>query len=335
LIDFAGQKIFDSATVDTNILIFSKEANNENTLSCCVKEEMLNNLGIFVREHGTNTNFNCSESWVILSDIEKLIKKKIERLGTPLKDWDIQINYGIKTGFNDAFIINGEKRKELIEKDPKSDEIIRPILRGRDIKRYSYEFANLFLIATFPSKKYKIEDFPAIKQHLLSFDYDRIKQTGEPGARKKTNNKWFETQDSINYWEDFSGQKIVWGNLNLTATYCIAESGIFVNAPCPMIVPANKYLLAVLNSKLADYYIRSLGVTRNGGYFEYKPMFIEKLPVPIIPPEQQLKFEELVSVIIEHKKCKKSNCIEEREIDNLVFQIYDLSEAEIEFIESQ
>ena len=77
--------------------------------------------------------------------------------------------------------------------------------------------------------------------------------------------------------EDFSKQKIVWGNLNLTATYCIAEAGMFVSAPCPMIVPANKYLLAILNSKLADYYVRNLGVTRNGGYFEYKPMFIETI----------------------------------------------------------
>jgi hypothetical protein len=169
----------------------------------------------------------------------------------------------------------------------------------------------------------------------LSFEYDRIKQTGEPGARKKTNNKWFETQDSISYWEDFSEQKIAWGNLNLKATYCIAESGIFVNAPCPMIVPANKYLLAVLNSKLADYYIRSLGVTRNGGYFEYKPMFIERLPVPIISYEEQLKFVELVNVVIEQKKCKNDKCKEEREIDNFVFRLYNLSEEEVVFIESQ
>lgn len=167
-------------------------------------------------------------------------------------------------------------------------------MRGRDIKRYQYVYADLHLIATFPSKNYDIENYPAVKQHLLSFGYDRLKQTGDPGARKKTNNKWFETQDSISYWEDFSKQKIVWGNLNLKASYSLAEDGMYVSAPCPMIVPANKYLLAVLNSKLADYYIRSLGVTRNGGYFEYKPMFVEKLPVPLISKEEQSNFVKLM-----------------------------------------
>lgn len=102
LIDFACNSIFDSATVDTNILIFSKEINKENTLSCIAKEEALNNLSVYVRQAGTLSKYNKSESWVILSDIEKRIKEKIERIGTPLKDWDIQINYGIKTGFNDA-----------------------------------------------------------------------------------------------------------------------------------------------------------------------------------------------------------------------------------------
>ncbi|MCJ8498357.1 hypothetical protein MVI27_08795, partial [Chryseobacterium salipaludis] len=106
--------------------------------------------------------FSDSNSWVILSEIEKSIKEKIERVGTPLKDWDISINYGIKTGFNDAFIITGEKRNELIEQDAKSAEIIRPILRGRDIKRYTFEFADLYIITTFPSLKIDIDKYPAV-----------------------------------------------------------------------------------------------------------------------------------------------------------------------------
>jgi len=199
-------------------------------------------------------------------------------------------------------------------------------LRGRDIKRYKYDFADLYLISTFPSLKIDIEEYPAVKNHLLSFGYDRLKQTGEIGARKKTNNKWFETQDSISYWDDFYKQKIVWGNLNLKASYTIAPEGFFVNAPCPMIVPANKYLLIVLNSKLADYYIRNLGVTRNGGYFEYKPMFIEQLPVPIISVSHQNEFENLFKDIITKEHEKK--------IDEAVYKLYDLTDNEIDFIES-
>src|SRR5690625_6093429 len=98
------------------------------------------------------------ESWIILTPEEMAIKEKIERIGTPLKDWDIKINYGIKTGFNQAFIIDDETRKRLIQEDPKSAEIIRPILRGRDIQRYDYNFASLYLISTFPSLTIEIEN---------------------------------------------------------------------------------------------------------------------------------------------------------------------------------
>jgi adenine-specific DNA-methyltransferase len=189
LIDFGGVQIFDSATVDTNILMLSKESNQFKTLACVVKDKALKDLSDYVRQNAHFTNFETS-SWVVLSPIEMQIKRKIEEKGTPLKDWDIRINYGIKTGFNEAFIIDGAKRKELIEQDPKSDEIIRPLLRGRDIKRYSHEFADLYMITTFPSLKIDIEEFPAVKAHLLSFGFDRLKQTGDKGARKKTNNKW-------------------------------------------------------------------------------------------------------------------------------------------------
>ena len=123
--------------------------------------------------------------------------------------------------YNDAFIISQEKRKELINKDPQNEEIIRPILRGRDIKRYKYNFENQYLIATFPSKHYDINKYLAIKNYLLSFGLERLEQSGKRQiingkmitSRKKTNNKWFEMQDSIAYWENFSKPKIVWGNL--------------------------------------------------------------------------------------------------------------------------
>ena len=335
LIDFAGVKVFESATVDTNILLFQKAQNQKQTLACVTKNmkyDDLGNLSHFIQQNSSVCAFEGPASWVILSPIEQSIKRKIESAGVPLKDWDISINYGIKTGYNDAFIISGAKRAEILaeckteEERRKTDELIRPVLRGRDIKRYGYEFADLYLIATFPSMHYNIEEYPAVKNYLLSFGIERLEQTGKEyivngekiKARKKTNNKWFETQDSISYWDDFFKPKIVWGNLNLRAAYAVAPEGMFVNAPCPMIVPADEYLLRILNSKLADYYIRSLGVTRNGGYFEYKPMFIEKLPVP--PKKGKSPFSE------------KDN---ESQIDQRVYELYGLSKEEIDFIERQ
>ena len=217
LIDFAGVKIFDNATVDTNIIIFSKE-DNEHQTRCAITDKLnkdsLKNLSDFVQQQHTVCKFSNEESWVILSPIEQSIKQKIESVGTPLKDWDIKIYRGVLTGYNDAFIISTEKRDEILancsteEERTKTAELIRPILRGRDIKRYGYNWADKWLIATFPSRHYDIEEYPAVKAHLLSFGKERLEQTGkkyiingeEIKARKKTNNKWFETQDSISYW---------------------------------------------------------------------------------------------------------------------------------------
>jgi adenine-specific DNA-methyltransferase len=128
LIDFAGQKIFEAATVDTNILMFTKEKNQGKTLACTIKDKVLNNLSLFVRQNSTEYEFLGWDSWVVLSPIETQIKEKIDRIGTPLKDWDININYGVKTGLNEAFIITDNRRKELIAEDPKSAEIIRPFI---------------------------------------------------------------------------------------------------------------------------------------------------------------------------------------------------------------
>ncbi|AEE17867.1 TaqI-like C-terminal specificity domain-containing protein [Treponema brennaborense] len=288
----------------------------------------------FVQQNSSVCKFDNSDSWVILSPIEQSIKSKIEAVGTPLKDWDISINYGIKTGYNDAFIISKETRNEILaacktaDENKRTEELIRPILRGRDIKRYGYEWAELYLIATFPSKHYDIEKYPAVKKYLLTFGMERLEQTGKKyiirgeqiTARKKTNNKWFETQDSISYWDEFNKPKIVWGNLNLSATYSFAPKGMMINAPATMIVSASESLLCILNSKLADYYIRNLGVTRNGGYFEYKPMFIEQLPVPNTISD---------ALFTKYKESQNEN-----EINKLVYNIYNLTEEEIDFVEN-
>ena len=244
---------------------------------------------------------------MILSDIEQRIKAKIEAIGTPLKDWDISINYGIKTGFNDAFIIDGEKRAELIAQDPKSEEIIRPILRGRDIKRYGYEFADLYIITTFPSLKIDIESYPAVKQHLLSFGYDRLKQTGDKGARKKTNNKWFETQDSISYWEDFSKQKIVYPDISERLNFQIIEDEFFFNNTIYFITSHTEelsYLLKFLNSKLIDWYYKSLSVQLGEKAVRMFTIYVLNIPIP--------------------KKGNRDN----------IYESYQLTDEEIEFIES-
>ena len=279
----------------------------------------------FVQQQNTVCEFKSSDSWVILSPIEQNIKRKIEAVGTPLKDWDIQINYGIKTGFNDAFIISTDKRNEILancqteDERQRTAELIRPILRGRDIKRYGYVENGLYLINTHNGirgkiPRIRIEDYPSIKAHLDQY-WDKIEKRADQGDTP------YNLRNCA-YLDDFSKPKIVWGNLNLKASFALVEDNSFINAPSPMIVPASNYLLGILNSKLADYYIRRLGVTRNGGYFEYKPMFIEQLPVPV-----DCKFKTIIEDAVSRR--------DERQIDKNVYAMYGLSSEEIHYIESR
>ena len=245
-----------------------------------------------------------------------------------MKDWDVHINYGIKTGCNDAFIVDSVKRNEILnnciteEERQKTAEIIRPILRVRDVCRYGYEWDNLWIINTHNGikgdlERIRIEDYPAIKQHLDKY-WDKIEPRADQGDTA------YNLRNCA-YLDEFSKPKIVWGNLNTFGSYAIAPENMFINAPACMIVPGNTYLLAVLNSKIADYYLRTLGVVRNGGFFEYKPMFVEQIPIPKITTEKAKQIDNILSssLSMEDKDVK---------IEEIIEGIYGLSREEITFL---
>ena len=251
-----------------------------------------------------------ADAWSILSDIELSIKNKIEAAGTPLKDWDVDIYRGVLTGYNDAFIISSEKREEILgncadeSEKQRTAAIIRPILRGRDIKRYSYVFAEQYLIATFPAKQYDIDDYPALKDYLLAIGIERLEQTGEEHiingelvkARKRTNNKWFETQDSISYWDEFSKPKIVWAELSRTGnSFAYSDDGAMVLNTCYILsFNDNEFhekelntLLGFLNSKVALFYLDIISSKLDETGWRWLKQFVELIPVPV-----QLIFKE-------------------------------------------
>ena len=362
LIDFAGVKIFESATVDTNILLFSK-SNNKHETVCAVtnkqNKDSVKNLSDFVQQQNSICDFNSSDSWVILSPIEQSIKKKIESVGTPLKDWDINIYRGVLTGCNEAFIINSEKRDEILancqteDERQRTDELIRPILRGRDIKRYGYDWANLYLIATFPACHYDIEKYPAVKNYLLSFEeenlrdsgYDwvadnyladfckqKLAQTGKfieiagkritignapEKARKRTSNKWFETQDSISYWDLFFQPHICWKAVGRNLAFALVESGVFLTAPASFISGGvyNETILHYLCSKVGTYFIYKNSDTTGAGDIMLNIQSLIKFPVPV----GELETEGLSY----------------NEINNAIYITYGFTNAEIAYIESQ
>lgn len=304
--------------------------------------DVINNLGVYVQQQGTTCGFSGSDAWVVLNPIEQSIKRKIESVGKPLRDWDISINYGIKTGYNEAFIITTERRDEILsnckseEERQRTNDIIRPILRGRDIKRYTYDWAGLWLIATFPSKHYDIEQYPAVKQHLLSFGKERLEQSGKEylingekvKARKKTNNQWFETQDSISYSDDFLQPKIVWIELTDESKFALSTDGLIpLNTVFFMVGKHIKYLLAVINSSLIHWYFQhTLGSTSGVGTNRWLKYTVECIPVPLI--QDDAEWESLVDDIQEYKRGSKDSAYLENIIDNKVFDLYGLSEDE-------
>ena len=296
----------------------------------------------FVQHESVECCFDTSDSWVILSPIEQSIKRKIESVGTPLKDWDIQINYGIKTGFNDAFIISTEKREEILnnctseEERIRTAELIRPILRGRDIKRYGYNWADLWLIATFPSRHYDIEEYPAVKEHLLSYGKERLEQTGkkyiingeEIKARKKTNNKWFETQDSISYWDDFMQPKVMYPNMTKYLPFYYDEKGFYQNDKSFMITgKCVAYLTAFLNSSLFKYCYLNNFPELLGGTRELRKIFFDKIPVLEVNESINMQMKTMLLDI--QKEYTKSKAVA---IDTMLFDLYKLSKEERELI---
>jgi len=215
-------------------------------------------------------------------DFLKLEKMKLN--GIELKKLPITIYRGILTGFNKAFFIDEETREKLISEDVKSAEIIKPMVRGRDIAPFEITGFE-YLIATFPSLKLNIENYPSIKNHLLSFGYDRLKQTGEKGSRKKTSGKWFETQDRINYFVEFTKPKILYPNMTSVFPFMYDESGLLSNDKSFILTAQDDsvsllFLTAVFNSTLAKLWIwwncPELGNNRR----EIRKVYFEHFPVP-------------------------------------------------------
>ena len=281
LIDFAGVKIFESATVDTNILLFSKEKNDGKTIGVLankLSKNSINNLSVFVRQNYVECSFSNSDSWVILSPIELSIKRKIETVGTPLKDWNIQINYGIKTGFNDAFIISAEKRNEILancqteEERSRTAEVIRPILRGRDIKRYSYEWVGLYIIyipwhfplqfdTTITGASEKAEEafkeqYPAVYTHMLQYKEPLSKRNkAETGIRYE----WYAMQRwGANYWEDFFKPKIIFQEIVQSSQFFYDEHTNYMCNDTGRIIVGEHlpFILGILNSKIFFYAVK-------------------------------------------------------------------------------
>ncbi|WP_139547714.1 class I SAM-dependent DNA methyltransferase [Helicobacter pylori] len=345
-------KVFESATVDTSIISFIKQPPlKESSFNYYEptendKDDLKSTPSLLMKQNALST-----ESFIFANATLLDLRDKMESVGTPLKDWDIQINYGIKTGANEAFIIPTEKRDAILnacktqEERERTERLIKPILRGKDIKRYSYEWADLWVIATFPSLKLDIDDYPSLKTYLSQFR-PRIDQSGEKDCRKKTNNQWFETQDTIAYHAEFEKEKIVYGEIVQEPRFYLdngeCELGYFYAEATSFILTGEylRYLLGMLHSKLITFAFKTFyagGGLGESGY-RYKKAFIERLPIPKITHKNQELAHKITDgakrILKAKEKDPKANTQKlEKEIDALVYQLYHLTDEEIKIIE--
>ncbi|MCQ2907119.1 class I SAM-dependent DNA methyltransferase [Helicobacter pylori] len=358
----ALKKVFESATVDTSIISFIKQPPLKESVFKYYeptendKENLKNTPSLLMRQNALST-----ESFIFANTTLLDLRDKMENIGTPLKDWGIQINYGIKTGANEAFIIPTEKRDEILkncddaQKDERgmsererTKELIKPILRGKDIKRYSYEWADLWVINThngytsaFKSKipPIDIEKYPAIKAHLDSH-YDAIVTRSDQGDTP------YNLRNCA-YLEDFEKEKIVYGEIVQEPRFYLdngeCELGGFYAEATSFILTGEhlRYLLGMLHSKLITFAFKTFyagGGLGESGY-RYKKAFIERLPIPKITEKNQelaQKITDCAERILKTKeKDPKANTQElEKEIDALVYQLYHLTDEEIKTIEN-
>ncbi|MFK0424188.1 class I SAM-dependent DNA methyltransferase [Campylobacter coli] len=364
--DLNGIKVFDSATVDTSILCFEKSKSKDNKFKyLALSNEILKtcayDIGLYKDFAEFSQNSLSKESFTFSDENTSALKAKIERIGTPLKEWQgLNIYRGILTGYNEAFIITTEKRNEILAncKDEAEKErtakLIRKMLRGRDIKRYSYEWAGLWVIFIpwhFPNvEKPKTmleneqdlkEQYPSLYKHLLSHKERLSKRNKEEtGIRYE----WYCLQRwGANYYQEFEREKIGWQRITQEPSFILEKEYILLDSMAFMVANSKnelKYLLGFLNSSLIFYYFKNIGHLYSDKGFLLSNQYVEKFPILKINSKNQKIADELINLVDEILKAKEqdknanTSPLEEK-INNMVYKINKLTEKEIKTIEGK
>jgi TaqI-like C-terminal specificity domain/Eco57I restriction-modification methylase len=322
LLNFEDTKIFQTATVEVNIILTKNGRFKKGLKAVAVKTDYT--IGTSISDYFNHNFIKLDElpvdGWVILNKKDYEIKISMEENGTQLKHWDIQINFGFKTGFNEPFFIDAQKKAELIKQDKKSEEIIKPLLRGRDIKKYSYKFNNEYVIWTHNgikgnsrNEKETIpridaeKDYKAIYKHLLQY-----KDKHSPLAVKNPDGTFKSLVDRVDqgdHWTNlrdcafadlFEKPKLIWLGITDKPTFAYDEKHYITN-PANFLSGTNflKYLLVLLNSKAIEWYLDKITSSTGMGTNQWKKMYVELLPIPEIKNERALqKFEVIADYLI-------------------------------------
>jgi hypothetical protein len=365
LIDFGGYKVFKSSTVDTNIILFIKakpepgHSFNYVNIPANLKPESLSQF-LYNNMQTIQQNTLEASSWTLADNSILDLKTEIEKAGKPLKDWDVNIYRGVLTGCNEAFIIDTPTKETICKADPKSQEILKPVLRGRDIHKYYYEWAGLWLIII-PSgwtNKNRPDNIDA--EHFIKLCYpvvyNFLKAKGDAIENKivKVKGKglydrddkgdyWWELRD-CSYYNEFNKNKIIWPEIGLNGSFTYDNKQFYTSNACFIMTGENLiYILAILNSKLFDFYFNLIASNLSQKANMYFKIYIEQFPIPVYQKtDTTLELERLVNDIlkimptIDNSQTQKNVTSEISEylnrIDSLVYKLYGLNEEDIKVI---
>ena len=337
LLNIEDKQVFEEATVESNIITLKKGNDGKPFQVCNLMKDYSN--GTALAEYFQK---NCFEfgiphegEWSIGNEKTNCLKQKIENGTVKLCDFKISINRGFLTGLNSAFIIDEEQKESFIKDDLHCIEIIKPILRGRDISKYGYNFSHQYLLNVHNGSKHKninrihVEaNYPTIYKYLSSF-LPQIEQRQDKGDH------WSNLRNCA-YLEDFEKPKIIWGEISDKPKFAYDEAHYYAEATTFIMTGEKlKYLLAILNSKVSEWYFNQISTTTGMGTNRWKKYKIELLPIKIPSDDQEKIIESLVDQILslKHSDSSADTNTHEAKIDQLVYELYGLTEEEIKIVE--
>ena len=336
IVYFGGIQIFESANIDTQILLFSKSDNQYNTKCTDVKlkhKEIITSIADYVEKNHVFCGFDTDESWVIMPDSIRNIKNKVEDIGIPLGEWDIDIYRGVLTGFNKAFIISNETRAEILancqdeEERNRTEKLIRPMLRGKDIKKYGHNWqkGGKWLINSHNGVKGRlsridIDSYPAVKAFMNQY-IDKLSKRSDKGDTP------YNLRNCA-YVMEFDKPKLIYPNMTKFVPFYYDEQKFFTNQKCFIVTGKHiSYLTAFLNSSLFKFCFMDNFPTLGEDRRELSKIFFEKIPVLKVSDATDAEFRSLVLDIQKEYSDEKAKAIDQR-----IFDLYGLTQEEREAI---
>ena len=273
-----------------------------------------------------------ADGWTLVRPTILELMKKLRKAGKPLAKYiNGAIYYGIKTGYNQAFQITQEQRNALVSQDPRSAEIIRPWIRGRNVKRWYVEWPGEYLI--FTRRGIDIDKYPSVREYLSRFK-DRL-MPGSQGGRKPGSYKWYEIQDTVAYYEDFDHPKIIYQEIATNQLFAFAKEPLLLNNKCFFIPVDDFYLLALLNSTVVWFFLGNVVSKLQNGAYAMQTPYVEQIPIPEPTPDQRAAIEGLVRHLLDARGQGPQVAAWEAELNALVYQVYGLTDEEIEVVEGE